>query len=386
MFFPTTTQHYFSHRINREVKEIYWESFLANFALALVFIFEPVYLYILTHSLISILWFYVQVYAWYIALVCFGAKFAGKYGYKHSIFLSNIFYIVYWIMLYFIRDYSALFYVAPIFFAIQKSFLWPAFNADVAMFDVKKQRGREVGMLLSIQEIAFITAPFLGGLIATKIGFLTLFILASIMMLLSIIPLFRTPDIFMRHKFQFKNLWRVFKVHKQNFFGYWGYAEDLMVMSLWPVYIFIIVPVFASIGLLTAIAMLVAVVLMLYIGQSYDHSNKQFLIERNSLFYGLSWLFRGLATSIPVVLMFDVATKMLKSLVYVPVLALTFELAGSQGADYAIAYSVFFEFSLAVGKIVTALAAIWILSITGNIYIVFGFAGIMTMFYGILKK
>jgi MFS family permease len=376
---------YFSHKINREIKEIYWQTFLSNFALALVFIFEPIYLYTLSHSLIYVLWFYVQVYAWYVVLIFWGAKFAGKFGYKHSILLSNIFYIVYWITLYFIGGNSVLFYIAPIFFALQKSFFWPAFDADVAMHDGKNQRGREIGVLFSTQQLAFIIGPFFGGVVLAKLGFLSLFILASIVMFVSVIPLFQSPDIFDRHNFRFKNLWQVFKLHKQNFFGYWGFAEDLMLMSLWPVFMYLIVGQFAGVGTLTAVAMLIAVVLMLYIGKRSDLAKKQRLIEVNSIFYGLTWVFRFVATGVPLVLLFDVLTKTFKSLVAVPMTALTYELAGDKGPDHAIAYSVFYEFSLSIGKVVTALLGIWILSLTGNIYLVFGFVGVLTMFYGLLK-
>jgi hypothetical protein len=124
---------------------------------------------------------------------------------------------------------------------------------------------------------------------------------------------------------------------------------------------------------------------MLYIGRRADLENKRHLIEINSIVYGLSWIFRFLARAIPSVLLFDFLTKVLKGSVAVPTTALTYEKAGSGGADQAIAYSVFYEFSLSIGKIVTALVGIWVLAATGNIYLVFAFAGILTMFYGLLK-
>jgi MFS family permease len=376
---------YFSHRINTEVKEIYWQTFIANLAVSLVFIFEPIYLYTLGYSLVGIMWFYVYVYAWYVVLIGPGAKLTGKIGYKHAILLSNFFYVAYWIVLYLVKFHYSAFFIAPVLFALQKSFFWPAFDADVAIHDKADQRGREVGVLFSIIQITFIIAPVIAGLVSTAFGFLALFILASVLMLLSAYPIFRTKDIYPRHRFRFKDLWAIFKDFPSNFFGYWGYAEDLMVMSLWPVYIFIVVPKFTGVGVLTTIAMLVAAVLMLYVGNSSDHIKKQFLIERNSLLYGITWIFRFLAQGVGLVLLFDILTKSAKGLLNIPMVALTFEIAGSKDADYAIAYSVFYEFSLAVGKIITALAAIVILTFTDNIFIVFGFVGLLTMFYGFLR-
>lgn len=378
--------HYFSYDSKKEVREVYLETLIANLALALVFIFEPIYLYTLKYSLVQIMWFYVIVYLAYVFLIFWGAKFAGKFGYKHSILLSNIFYVIYWSLLYLIRDYSILFFIAPIFFALQKSFFWPAYDADVALNSIKVQGGREVATLFSIVQLMLMVGPLLGGLISTLFGFKVLFAVASVLMLLSVYPLFRSKEIFTRHKFQLNNFWAIAKAYPQNFLGYWGYAEDLMLMSLWPILLFITVPYFFGVGLVSAFAGIVATVLMLYIGKRSDEQNRHYLIERNSILYGLTWVFRFFATGFASILFFDVLTKIGKGLVNVPMMALTFEIAGKKSSDYAIAYSVFYEFSLSVAKLVTALLAIAILSATGNIYLVFATVGLLTMLYSLLKK
>ncbi|MDP3741484.1 MAG: MFS transporter [bacterium] len=377
--------HYFSYRLSREVEEVYWHTLLNNLALSMVFIFEPIFLYTRGYSLVQIMWFYVQVYVWYVILIGFGAKFAGKYGYKHAIFVSNIFYIIYWLILFSVDKNTALFFIAPIFFALQKSWFWPAYDADIALSTAKVQEGREVGVLLSLVQAGFVAGPFLGGLLAHKFGFSALFVCASLLLLFSVYPLFRSPDIHSRHKFRYKNLWDIMKALPQNFFGYFGYAEDLMVMSLWPIYIFLILPNVFGVGLMTTVATALGTVLMLYIGKLTDKIDKRKLIQLTSLFYAVTWLFRFLAKSVPSVLAIDSAHKTGKDISSVPILALTFERAGSRGPDYAIAYSVFYEFSLAVGKIVTALLVIWMLTAGLSIYLVFAVVGLMTLMYGLLK-
>ncbi len=378
--------YYFSHKINREVKEVYWQTLLSNLAISLVFIFEPIYLFTLGYSLVHILWFYVLVYVWYAILIGFAAKITSRIGYKHSIFLSNIFYVAYWLTLYFIHGHPKLFLIAPVLWALQKSFFWPPYDADIALSDKKDQRGREVGALMSLIMMTFIISPVIGGGIAAQWGFVSLFILASVLMIISSWPLFLSREMYNRHNFKFLDLWKILKDRPRNFFGYWGFAEDLMLQSLWPLFIFLAVGNVSAVGLIATIAMLVASLLMLYIGKRSDQVDKQFLTERNSIFYGLTWIFRFFAQSIPLILVFDLLTKTLKGLVAVPMTALTFEIAGSRDHDYAIAYSVFYEFSLSIGKILTALGAIAILSYTNNIFLVFGFAGVLTMFYGLLKK
>ena len=133
-------------------------------------------------------------------------------------------------------------------------------------------------------------------------------------------------------------------------------------------------------------ASIVAIVVMLYIGELIDQKKLPKLLPIGAVFYGYSWLFRFLATGIGTLVGFDIATRLGKAMVNVPLLATTYSIAGTSGPDHAIAYAVFYEFSLAVGKVFTALLAIWILSLTGSIPLVFMFVGVLTMFYGLLRK
>ena len=95
---------------------------------------------------------------------------------------------------------------------------------------------------------------------------------------------------------------------------------------------------------------------------------------------------RFAAQGVALVLGFDILTKTAKNILDVPMISLTYENASIDGPDHAIAYCVFFEFSLAFGKVLTCLASIAILTLTNNIYLVFGLVGILTMFYGLLRK
>ena len=158
-----------------------------------------------------------------------------------------------------------------------------------------------------------------------------------------------------------------------------------MVQSLWPVYMFTIVASFLNVGLITTIATLIGTVLMLYVGKLADKGDRRRLIRFSSIFYGITWIFRFLGKGTGGVLAFDALTKTGKDMSNVPLMALTFVRAGEKGPDYAIAYSVFYEFSLSIGKILTALAGIAILGSGLSVMFVFALAGILTMFYGLLK-
>jgi MFS family permease len=378
--------HYFSHHLNKEIKEVYLQALLFNLGLSMAFIFEPIFLFKLGYSISHILGFYCLVYIFYSFFVFAGAKFASKAGYKHSILLSNFFYIIYWIVLYQMGSYPELYWIAPACFAMQKAFFWPAYNAEIAISSAKDQRGREMGVLFSLIEVAMIVGPFIGGWLSMYWGFKVLFFTSSVLIMASTYPLFQSPEVYSQHSFTFKNFTRIFAKYRQNFFGYWGYAEDLMLMTLWPILVFTSVAGVFGVGVVTTVASVIATVLMLYVGKLADRFSKKDLIQLSALYYGLTWVFRFWVAKVGSVLAFDVLGRTGKGMVNVAMVSLTNELAGGKTNDHAIAYSVFYEFSIAVGKVVAALGALFIFEITGSIEWVFVFAGILTMFYGLLKK
>jgi MFS family permease len=378
--------HYFSHELNREIVELYWNAALSNLAVNLAYIFEPIFLYGLGYSLVQIMYFYLVVYVCYALLIFPVTKITSKIGYKHAIFISASIYVFYWFLLFQIKFYPGLFLIAPIFFGLEKCFYWPPYNADVAISNIKAQRGREVGVLFSLIEFVSIIGPVVGGFLSAFFGFHVLFAISAVFMLSSVYPLFKTPEVYSKHQFKLKNFLAIFHRYPQNFFAYWGYAEDIMLMSLWPIVMFLIVPQVFSVGLIVTFASLIGIMIMLYLGEVIDAKKRNKLLPVAAVFYGLGWAFRFFANSLPLVVGFDVQTRLGKAAVNIPLLSTTYAIAGSRGPDLAIAYAVFYEFSLAMGKIFTLLLAVWILTATGNIGIVFLVVGALTMFYSFLKK
>ncbi len=377
---------YFSYELNREVKELYWQTTLYNLAINLTYLFEPIFLYNLGFTLTQIMYFYVLVYGAYAILVFPAAKITSWIGYKHSILVAVIFNIIYLAVLYQTKFHTPLFFVAPFLFALQKSFFWPPYNADIAIHNQKDQRGREVGVLFSLVEVACIIGPIAGGFISYKFGFPALFSAASLLLLASVYPLFRSPEVYTRHEFRFKNFLAVLRHYPQNHFAYWGYAEDLMLMSLWPLFMYFMIPQVFSIGAIVTVASIIAVMVMLYLGRLFDNQKRLMLLPIGSVFYGITWLFRFFAQTTGWIIGFDIATRIGKAMVNVPMLAITYSISGLRGPDYAIAYAVFYEFSLSMGKIFTAIVAILILNANGSIPLIFLVVGILTMFYSFLRK
>src|ERR1051326_3173066 len=100
MFLNFHLKQYFPKDIRQEIGELYASSAISNFALSLVMLLEPIFLYTTLHfSVTKILGFMAVVYAVYIVCIPFGGKIASIYGYRHCIALSVPFQIFYWLAL-----------------------------------------------------------------------------------------------------------------------------------------------------------------------------------------------------------------------------------------------------------------------------------------------
>jgi MFS family permease len=186
---------FFPRRLRPEIKELYLSSIILNFGLALIFIFEPIYLFNLGYSLQQIMLFWVIIYFLYVLVLPLGGKISEKFGYEHTIFLGTAFWILLYLSMYLIEQHRFLFYHAfDLCFA--KFTYWPAYHANFAKYSNDAERGREVGGLTILTSLTYVIGPAIGGLILQQWGFHILFIVVAAVLLLSNIPMLLTKEVF----------------------------------------------------------------------------------------------------------------------------------------------------------------------------------------------
>src|SRR3989344_3638695 len=195
---------YFPSHMKREIKELYISTFVLNFGIMMIQLLEPIYLHTLGYSLNQIVLYFLLVYAIYFFIMPLGAKFARTFGYEHAIVTSTFIFIAYYALFYSIANVPWLFFVAPVLYALQKTFYWPAFNADFARYVVDGEDGREIGGINSLVLLVSIVAPLVAGFILEFWGFAALFIFASILFIASNVPLLTTREIFVPKPFPYR--------------------------------------------------------------------------------------------------------------------------------------------------------------------------------------
>ncbi len=379
MLFSFHLPHFFAAKVRKEVEHLYASTAIGNLAQAIISLFEPIFLYSVVGLTVSeILLFIGSVYALYIVFIPFGAKIASRFGYAHSIAFSIPLQIIFWFCLIGSQYNQTLLYIAPVIFAMQKALFWPAWHATLARFANGKQVAREFSVMYAIMNLMQILGPMVGGFLALFLGINSIFIIGSIIYACSVVPLFWSSEIFKPNPYKYHDTWKLLKQYPARFFSYFAFGEELLVMTIWPIFIFIIIKNYQDIGSMVTVASLMATGLALLIGIYSDKHGKRRVLQIGGFFYVLSWMAR-----IPVISTFgafitDAISRTAKSLVFIPVTAMTYERAET---THILPYVVGMEQMLSMGKFIAAVLGFIIFATTGSFILLFILGAIFSLFY-----
>ena len=391
---PKFIRTFLPYRMKRQVKELFVASIIVNFALAMVQIFEPIYLYQMGYPLIKIASFYLVVYGLYFFLIPWGAKFANRYGYENGMLLGSVLYVVFYVSLFLIPQFPFLFYISAIIYTFQKVFYWPAFHADFAHNSEDSEEAREISSVSVSNATMFILGPAIGGLIITYFGFAALFLLVSILFLVSNIPMLLTRESFDKRGYDYIRVFDIFKKEKiKNFLSCVGYAEELIVMVIWPIFMSIIITSYSKLGALVGIATGITLAVTLYVGRMCDRRDKRKILKLGSIIYSLTWLIRIFTRVLTPIFLIDTTSKVAKTTIDVPIRALFYEKAkaGKKKNNNSIMENVVnYEASLVVGKVLACLFIMAVISMfslqdMGGFVASFIFASLASLLYILYK-
>lgn len=379
---------FLAHRLTSQVKELYSSVTIFNFAVSAVAIFEPVFIYLifikkyaLGPALQAVLLFYLAIYIVYFFIIPFGAKFAKKFGYEYSIALGTCFAVLFYLSLFGINYYFWLIFAAILMSAWSRTFYWPAYHSNFARFSSDGEQGRQISNLYIIQSAVFIVGPLMGGFILEFFGFRFLFLLVAILALISNIPMLITKEQFTPSPFKYFDAYRRLfaRENRRRLFGFIGFGEELIALVIWPIFIYIIVKDFLSLGFLVAISVAFSNIIFLYIGRAADRKDSRLVLRYGAIFYFFSWLFRLLARNVLGVFLVDTYARITRQSTMIPMAATIYRRARTGSVMNTI---VFFEMALILGKILAIVLAIGLLQIfTPGWNAIFIFAGLMTLLY-----
>jgi MFS family permease len=321
------------------IAAIYINSALRTFAVSLVGIFLPVFLFLRAQDFFGkgieygiygiVIYFLIHRIMVTLALLP-TAKMISKIGFRWSIFTANIFLIVLLGLLSFADEVLWVIPVAAVLHGLQNPLYWLSYRSLFATEGVLSNLGREVGFSAIATQLAGIAGPVLGGVIITVWGFPSLFIVALLVVIMSGVPFFLMP----KHKHTYSASvrdvveWLKKPIHRNEELAFLGRRIDDFVITLfWPVFVFLILGDFERQGLLASLG-LIASALMVYVaGRVFDtrHSYKayRFGVIGNSIM----WLLRGFGRNLGQLLMVETTAATVSPFYWVTYDSLLYERA-----------------------------------------------------------
>ena len=265
-------------RIKKELKEIYATTVLRAFSLSLISVFIPIYLLEIGYSLNQAL-LYLAVF--YIVITLFGpisVMISSKFGMKHTMAVGPVMTVAYLLLLRGVGDFNLSIYPIAIVGAIGSLLIWVPMNSHFAKATHKRRRGTELGVFKILQKSAAVAAPAVGGVMIAKLGFSPLFVLASVLLLISVAPLFLSYEYKNHMKYKWSQVFSKKNLHWINDFFVQGFIL-VPVAIMFPIYVYKISQQFSITGIAVSIMSLGIAVAAILIGRITDKFEKKAIMR-----------------------------------------------------------------------------------------------------------
>ncbi len=343
MFSLNRHLHYF---INRELSELYITSALRTFAMSLISIFIPLYLLNIGYSLFEVLTFYMVFCVFHSVLSFFAAKFSLNRGIKHSIALSMPFLIIFYILLYTLSTYNWPLALLALVASVQNTLFWISFHMDFTKFSEKKVRGKEFSILKLITSALNVIGPVVGAVIISFISFHYLFVFVSALLIVSLIPLFYSKEIKIKHEIKLKKLLK--STSLKNLVVFMGSGAEYGAAGvIWPLFVFVIVGTYISLGIITSIATFLSLITVYLVGRMCDSFSRRNILKFGSVAHAIIWFFKALVSTGPQVVLINSLSGITDSFKEIPYHTMVYDKASKKNM---VEFIVLREIGIHVGK------------------------------------
>jgi len=371
----------------KEMNEIYLSFGIQNFALGLISIFIPIFLYDLGYSIPWILFFYFLLPLNTVIFGYRGARWVAKLGIKRSMLASIFLLFIQLVGLRYLEAQPLLFFILPTVQAFKAMFYNYSFNLNFIQHSDSTHRGKEVSSLQASALIASLLSPFLGGLVIKFFGFYVLFIMAAVLLFVSIIPLALLKETYEKINFSqgsmFKDIFS--RSNRPVALSFSGFAvEEWIGYVIWPIFLTVIYLSTESIGAISSLTALITFLIFYFMGKLSDRTDKRRLIKFGTFFYFTSWLGRIFASGFMSVLFVDTYKSITGYILRIPWTSYTYDLAArSNYFKFIVEREIIFDIS----RVIVAPFIILIFIVDYHPFAIsFAVAALFSLFYVSLNR
>src|SRR3989338_6766988 len=362
--------HYIKFFLSNELNALYISIIFRALAFSSVGIFVPLYLHNeLGYGLRAIIYFYL-IYTLFFWLFNFLiAHPVSKLSFKYILLISSPFYISYFVLLYFLQFNPLLFYLIPAIQGSVEAFFWLGFHSEFSYVSDFEKRGKEVGNFFNFSMLAGLMGPLIGGSIILFSGFQLLFVLVSVLLFGSAVPMFFSKNVRKIRKINWGEIFnRKYVKDGVAFLGEGGIGITLGVF--WPIFVFTILHGYLKLGSLATAVSLFSILFTYVVAKLSDSYNRRFLVRIGSLFFAAAWFLKIFIKNTFQLVGLYLSRDLFGIITGLPFLALTYDKSKNR-----IEYFIMREFSMCVGRVLVLLAVLFI----GNLKVSFIVSGFFSL-------
>jgi len=363
---------------------------LRNLGNKLLGMFGPIYLYTVFGALTPVFLLFFLFYSIYSVLLPSTMQLVNKVGFKRSMYIGQIVLIFYFVVYYFIGESSQpffwLFVLVLLWWAVT-FFYWIPYHTDFATITSRKSRAKNFALLSAVVAITSIVTPVLSSVIITYLGYIWLFALVILVIIISTFYLKDTPEIKEKFSYSVKKTYQEFFSAKNRRMVLAYFADGMQSVFgfvVWPLFIFLLLDSnFISVGIITSVIVLAVVILRLVIGDFADRMSKAKIVRYTAIFHAAGWLFKAFVQTPFQIFVVGSYHDFTTSAKEVSFQSLMYEQAADRG-HYVDEYTVLRDMALSAGKALSLIAIIILFPIVGLNWL-FIIAAVTTPFIALLK-
>jgi MFS family permease len=351
-------QRYFKHK---QLDSIYLSIFIKLFGESFISIFTAIYLIDKGFSLAQVGVFYLIYFSMLVAALPLTRVSLELIGVKKTIGIGTLILAVYY---YFLRQIgvSVPLEVVAMIYGIGAGFYFTAFNVElVKALRSNKNEGTRIAILRSISILAGIVGPFIGALFITKLSFNLLFGIVAVILLVSLIPLFKTGD----RKLSLQPLSiRDLLTHatKRRIVVYsFNGAVQVGLDILWPAFIYLNYKNFITVGGIISLTSLVMTIFIYLVGK-YADKNQIKSYKIGVFAHAPTWALRLLLLTPGGLLISNIAGSATAYMIDIPFSRAAIHSAKT--SDSPVDFFIFKEIATWIGRFVILAVAIYAQNLT----------------------
>ncbi len=284
---------------SKELKSLYASSLLRHIGISLIGTFSVIFFFQnFNNSIEKVILLEIVLFGAFLLLTPLTAKLFKRYGLERLMRFATPFLGVSMLALYLldqtqISAFLAL-YIASL--SLFRIFYWVPYHIELAKSTDNKSRGRQIAIMSNIAMAFSVITPIFSGIIIASFGFSPLFILAMIVALTSVVPLYSLKMNYEEYSFGYLETFK--KVFARNnrslFYAHFSNGMQMIVGStIWPIYIFLLFEEeYALLGIIASLSVVSLVALRVVVGYLNDGGRKKKFLRYSSMVSGSGWLMK----------------------------------------------------------------------------------------------